>query len=85
MKLIYYYVPGADSGYVLTNEEYTNYSSAGFYYFTDILGRDYRLPIANTFFWSEEFDGDEQRLPNRYKKALEEMKGNESGIIKKKE
>lgn len=84
MKLIYFSILSSHNDYALSDDA-PGYSSSGLYYFTDILGVIFHLPITNTFLWYKEFDGDEKNIPEipeRYKKALAEMKGKESGVAK---
>jgi hypothetical protein len=84
MKLLYYCAAGMDSGFVLMNDSDVQCFSSGYYYFKDILNREYRIPIVNSFTWIEDFDGDESRLSQRYKTALKEMRGIETGKLGKK-
>ena len=81
MKRIYYCVPGADSGHLLSKDG-CGANSYGYYYFTDILGRNFRVPVANTFLFEEEWDGETDYLPNRYKDAVKEQEIKPDVLIK---
>jgi hypothetical protein len=83
MKHIYFYMPGADSSHILS-EGGIGCTSYGFYHFTDILGRIYRLPIINTLIWEEDWDGVETYLNQRFKDGVKELKGEPTGRLLRK-
>ena len=80
MKHIYFCLDSA-SEHILSEKEISA-SSSGYYYIVDILGRIYRLPIASTFIYEEEWDGDIGRIDNRFRNAVAEITGNTTGILK---
>jgi hypothetical protein len=80
MKKIYFNTTGSYD-FILSNDD-PHITSNGFYLIKDILGREYYVPISCTFMYVEEFDGNITNL-GRYDKILKELKGEETGLVRK--
>jgi hypothetical protein len=70
------------SDHILSERDPDYSSDSQHHYFTDILGRKYRIPIGGTILMFEPWDGNRSNL-QRYHKVLDEMEGKSTGIAKK--
>jgi hypothetical protein len=81
MKEIYYSCNG-NSDHILCSKE-PEMSDHGYFLFTDILGRTYKLPIVNTLLYFQDFNGSKNNFSQRYHQAIDEMAGKETGVATK--
>lgn len=82
MKHIYYYTPGYGDSHILSNEGIS--IRDGYYFFIDILNKNFFIPMSVSYLTEEEWDHDIYYLSDKYTKALKELNGEETGFTTKK-
>lgn len=81
MRHIYFKVANSYSEHILAKKGVT-VNGEGYYYVTDILGRDHCLPIVNTYLFEEEWDGNPLLFSNRFTNIIKELNGESTGTLK---